>query len=72
VDYATSYGRSSRRELMPKKKRLKTLKAVQMVKELARERIGAPPVERVVPDGKKKRAQSIKHKPTLGDMLETE
>jgi hypothetical protein len=60
------------RRFMPKKKRVKKLKAVQMVKELARERIGAPPVGRVVPDLKKKRTESIKHKPTLSDMLERE
>lgn len=50
---------------------MKKLHAVQMVKELARERIGAPPVERVVPDRKKKRQQSPKHKPTLEEMIET-
>jgi hypothetical protein len=55
---------------MARKKRVKKLHAVQMVKELARERIGAPPVERVVPDRKKKRQQSRKHKPTLEDLLE--
>jgi len=57
---------------MPKKKRIKKLKAIQMVKELARERIGAPPMGRVVPDRKKKRRESIKHKPTLSDMMEPE
>jgi hypothetical protein len=57
---------------MAKKKRVKKLRAVQMVKELARERIGAPPVERVVPDRKKKLTQSVKHKRTLSEMLEPE
>ena len=57
---------------MPKRKKVKNLRAVQMVKELARERIGAPPVERVVPDRKKKREQSQKHKPTLRELLESE
>jgi len=56
---------------MAKKKKVKKLRAVQMVKELARERIGAPPVEKVVPDRKKKRQQSQKHKPTLGEILGT-
>jgi hypothetical protein len=35
---------------------------------MARERIGAPPGSRVVPDRKK--AKSEKHKPTLGKLLE--
>jgi hypothetical protein len=55
---------------MAKRKKPKPLRAVKMVKELARERIGAPPVERVVPDRKKKRRESSKHKPTLAKMLE--
>jgi hypothetical protein len=57
---------------MPKKKKVKKLKAVQMVKELARERIGAPPVERVVPDRKKKRTERDKHKLSLSELLEPE
>jgi len=43
---------------------------VQAVKEMARERIGAPGTEQVVPDLKKKRESSAKHKPTLGQMLQ--
>ena len=43
--------------------------AVQAVKELARERVGAPPVEKVVPHKNKK---AERHKPTLGKMLENE
>lgn len=54
---------------MAKKKKIKRFSAVQAVKEMARERIGAPPVERVVPDMKKKRKSIEKHKPTLGVML---
>ena len=41
----------------------KALGAVQAVKELARERVGAPPVEKVVPHKNKK---AERHKPTLG------
>lgn len=55
---------------MAKKKKQKKFSAVQAVKELARERIGAPGTEQVVPDLKKKRKSSEKHKPTLGQMLE--
>jgi hypothetical protein len=56
---------------MAKKKERKKFSAVQTVKELARERIGAPPAGQVVPDQKKKKS-SVKHKPTLGQMQEGE
>jgi hypothetical protein len=52
---------------MARKKKLKRFGAVQAVKELARERVGAPPVEKVVPHKNKK---AERHKPTLGKMLE--
>ncbi len=55
---------------MAKNKKQKKFSAVQAVKELARERIGAPGSEQVVPDLKKKRKSSLKHKPTLGQMLQ--
>jgi hypothetical protein len=54
---------------MARKKKLKKFTAVQAVKALARERIGSPPGERVVPDRKKKQ-KSEKHKPTLAKLLE--
>ena len=43
---------------------------MQAVKEMACDRIGAPGTEQVVPDLKKKRKSSEKHKPTLGQLLE--
>jgi hypothetical protein len=52
---------------MAHKKKAKRFRVVQAVKELARERVGAPPVARVVPHKKKNPA---KHKPTLGKLLE--
>ena len=52
---------------MPRKKKPKRFRAVTAVKELARERVGSPPVEKVVPNKKKK---PEKHKPTLGKLLE--
>ena len=55
---------------MAKKKKRKKFSAVQAVKELARERIGAPGTEQVVPDLKKKRKSSEKHKSTLGQLLQ--
>ena len=51
---------------MAAKKKLRQFRAVKAVKELARERVGAPPAGRVIKN-KKERAQ--KHKPTLGKML---
>ena len=55
---------------MARKKKVKRFRAVQAVKELARERLGAPPSAKVVPH-KKKDAQ--KHRLTLGKLLgETE
>ena len=51
---------------MAKKKR-KVFRATKAVKELARERIGSPPVARVVPDRRKKSIE--KHKPTMGKLL---
>jgi hypothetical protein len=52
---------------MPRKKRPKKFRAVQAVKELARERVGTPPAEKVVPHKKKK---AEKHKPTLERLME--
>jgi hypothetical protein len=52
---------------MARKKKVKRFEAVQAVKELARERVGAPPVEKVVPHKNKKQE---KHRPTLGKLLE--
>jgi hypothetical protein len=51
---------------MPRKKKIKRFKAVTAVKELARERVGAPPAEKIVIEKKKK---PEKHKPTLGKLL---
>ena len=54
---------------MPKKKP-KAFRAVKAVKQLARERIGAPRPEQIAPDSKKKARSSEKHKLTLGQLLE--
>lgn len=52
------------------KKKVKRFSAVTAVKELARERVGAPPSGQVVLEKKKK---PEKHKPTLQKLLgETE
>jgi hypothetical protein len=52
---------------MAGKKKAKRFRAVRAVKELARERIGAPPAEKVVPHKNKK---AEKHKPTLVRLLD--
>jgi hypothetical protein len=52
---------------MARKKKVKRFEAVQAVKELARERMGAPPAEKVVPHKNKK---ADKHKATLGRLLD--
>jgi hypothetical protein len=55
---------------MARKKKVKRFRAVQAVKQLARERLGTPPAGKVVLEKKKK---PEKHKPTLGKLLgETE
>ena len=54
---------------MAKKKKVKRFRAVTAVKELARERIGAPPAEKIVIEKKKK---PEKYKPTLGKLMEPE
>lgn len=51
------------------KKKVKRFRAVKAVKELARERVGAPPAGRVIKDKTKK---VEKHKPTLGKLLSEE
>ena len=53
-----------------KKKKKKTFRAVSVVKEMARERIGTPPPTQVVPDRKKQKKE--KYKPTIGELLKEE
>jgi hypothetical protein len=48
----------------------KTFSAVKAVKANARERLGSPPAERVLPDPKQKAAAKPKHKETLAELLE--
>jgi hypothetical protein len=51
-----------------KKKKSKRFTAVEAVKTMAREQIGAPPASRVVPNRKKKITE--KHKPTIEKLLD--
>jgi hypothetical protein len=64
--YAGNGTRETAGGKMARKKKVRRFRAVQAVKELARERVGAPPAEKVVPHKNKKPA---KHKPTLGKLL---
>lgn len=43
--------------------------AVKAIKSNARERVGTPPAERVIPDPKQKRSDKPKHKETLADLI---
>jgi hypothetical protein len=52
---------------MAKKKKPKRFRVVTAVKELARERVGAPPAGQIVVEKKKK---PEKYKPTFGKLLE--
>jgi len=63
--WKASYGKI---KSMAKRKKGKRFSAVGAVKEMARERIGAPPASKVVPDRKKKKSE--KHKPTMSKLLE--
>jgi hypothetical protein len=52
-----------------RKKKPKRFRTVTAVKELARDRVGAPPAGQIVVEKKKK---PEKHKPTLGKLLDEE
>jgi hypothetical protein len=51
------------------KSKKSTFSVVKAVKSNARERLGSPPPERVLPDPKQKQAAKPKHKETLADLL---
>ncbi len=53
------------------KAKKQTFSKVTAVKANARERVGSPPPERVLPDPKQKLAANPKYKETLSDLLNT-
>jgi hypothetical protein len=55
---------------MTKKKKQDRFDPVKEIRAMARERIGNPPTSRVVPDRKRKKRATEKHKSTLGEMLD--
>jgi hypothetical protein len=52
------------------KSKKKVFSAVKAVKSNARDRVGTPPPERVLPDPKQKRIDKPKHKETLADLMQ--
>ena len=54
---------------MVRKRKPKTFSATKAVKAVAREKIGAPPPTRSVPDRKKRQTRQ-KYKPTIERLLE--
>ena len=67
VTLASSLRKEHREIHMARKKKVKRFLAVTAVKELARERVGAPPAGQIVIEKKKK---PEKYKPTLGKLLD--
>jgi len=52
-----------------RKAKKQVFSTVKAVKANARERVGTPPPERVLPDPKQQRTAKPKHKETLADLL---
>jgi hypothetical protein len=50
--------------------RKRVFSVVKAVKQNARDRVGSPPPERVLPDPKQKAAAKPRHKETFADLLE--
>ena len=55
-----------------RKAKKKTFSAVKAVKANARERVGQPKAQRVIEDIPREKQSREKHKPTLGEMLNTD
>jgi len=55
---------------MAKRAKKQVFSVVKAVKSNARDRLGTPPPERVLPDPRQKLAARPKHKETLADLLE--
>ena len=55
-----------------KRAKKKTFSTVKAVKSNARDRVGQPKSERVIEDTPREEKRREKHKPTLGELLNTE
>lgn len=53
-----------------KKAKKRVFSIVKAVKQNARDRVGTPPPEKVIPDPKQRAAARPKHKQTLADLLD--
>jgi len=58
--------------MVKKKAKKKTFSAVKAVKANARERVGQPKPEKVIPDTSREQRRKAKHKATLADILGSE
>ena len=67
VTLTSSFSAANSEIRMARKKKVKRFRAVTAVKELARERVGAPPAGQIVIEKKKK---PEKYKPSLGKLLD--
>jgi hypothetical protein len=54
------------------KKKTKKFSTVKAVKANARERVGQPKAERIIEDKPREARRKAKHKPTLGEVLNSE
>ena len=52
-----------------KKPKKRVFSIIKAVKQNARDRVGTPPPEKILPDPKQKAAARPKHKDTLADLL---
>ena len=52
-----------------KKAKKRVFSIVKAVKQKARDRVGSPPPEKILPDPKQKAAAHPRHKETLADLL---
>ena len=59
-----------RQESAMKKAKKRVFSIVKAIKSNARDRVGSPPQERVIPDPKQKLAARPKHKETLAALLQ--
>ena len=64
----SEHGRPSKGARMSKAKK-PVFSRVKAAKSNARDRVGTPPPERVLPDPKEKRAAKLKHKESLADLI---
>jgi hypothetical protein len=52
-----------------KRHKKRTFSIIKAVKQNARDRVGTPPPEKILPDPKQKALRDPKHKQTFGDLL---